>query len=174
MTWRIEYFRPPDPTECGMAGSEEVLVAGGGIGGVAAALMLGKQGRHVRVLERAPELGEIGFGLQLGPNAYRMLEALGVADEIRERGFFPKHLVMLDAVDGREITRMDLGEAFLAQYGSPYTVIHRSDLHSILLAACRKEPNVRLETHRELLGFSQHDNGVSAHSQDRIPYEKSE
>lgn len=154
-----------------MGYKKEILVAGGGIGGIATALMLGKQGREVRVLERAPAFGEIGYGLQLGPNAYRMLEALGIADRLSERAVFPKHLVMLDAIDGSEITRMDLGDAFTAHYGSPYSVMHRSDLHAVLLEECRKLGNVQLETDRELSSFSQDEGGVTVECQGGERYE---
>lgn len=142
------------------ARNDEFIIAGGGIGGISTALALARSGRRVRVLERAEELGEIGYGLQLGPNAYRVLEMLGISEGLKERAFFPNNLVMIDAVDGRELTRIELGDAFKARFSYPYCVIHRSDLHQMLLDAVRALPGVAVETSRGVQGFTQHENGV--------------
>ncbi|GGX25283.1 salicylate hydroxylase [Pigmentiphaga litoralis] len=150
--------------------SGEFIVAGGGIGGIATALALARQGRKVRVLERAAELGEIGYGLQLGPNAYRMLEHLGVADQLKDRAFFPNNLVMIDAIDGRELTRMALGSDFQAKFGYPYSVIHRSDLHQMLLDAVRDMPGVSIETSKGVQGFTQNSDGVEVTCEDGSVY----
>jgi salicylate hydroxylase len=114
----------------------DVLVAGGGIAGLAAAYALARRGRRVRVLERAPGFTEVGAGLQLGPNATRILRDWGLLDEIIARGVLPRRLVLKDAVDGAELTSLELGPGFLARYGAPYVVIHRSDLLTILYDAC--------------------------------------
>lgn len=139
---------------------KEILVAGGGIGGLAAALALARTGRAVRVLERADRFTEIGYGLQLGPNAFRMLSRLGIGDRLRATAFFPERLVMLDALDGSEVTSVDLGPPFVKRFGAPYSVIHRSDLLGILLDACRALPAITLETNCEIVGFQQADRGV--------------
>jgi len=91
------------------AGRAEILVVGGGIGGLAAALALARRGLRARVLEKAPEFGEIGYGIQLGPNAYRMLDWLGVAKEIEQTAVFPDHLMLIDALTDREVTRLSWG-----------------------------------------------------------------
>ena len=108
-------------------------IAGGGIGGISAALALARQGFKVRVLERAAEFGEIGYGLQLGPNAFQTLERLGVRDFMERTAFFPNNLIMQDAVTGKEVSRIHLRDKFLKTYDRPYAVIHRSDLHGALI-----------------------------------------
>ena len=140
-----------------------ILIAGGGIGGVAAALALARQGYSVRVLERAAEFGEIGFGIQLGPNALAMLERLGVREALEQSAFYPNNLVMQDATNGREVARIHLKGAFRQRYGWPYAVIHRRDLHGALLDACRALPElVSLETSSGLASFKQLGGRVQA------------
>ncbi|MFI7698642.1 FAD-dependent oxidoreductase [Nonomuraea sp. NPDC049480] len=114
----------------------DVVVVGGGIGGLATAFALTRAGWSVRVLERSPEFGEVGAGLQLGPNATRLLAAWGLLDRVIAAGVLPGRLVFRDALTGEELTRLDLGEGFRRRYGAPYVVAHRSDLHAILLDAC--------------------------------------
>lgn len=116
----------------------DVVVVGGGIGGLANAYALTVAGHSVRLLEQAPEFGEVGAGLQLAPNATRILREWGLLDEVVARGVLPRRLLCRDAVDGTELTHLDLGEDFQARYGAPYVVIHRSDLHDILVQACRR------------------------------------
>ncbi|WP_406462433.1 FAD-dependent monooxygenase [Streptomyces sp. NBC_01622] len=114
----------------------DVVVVGGGIGGLGSALALARAGQRVRVLEQAPAFGEVGAGLQMAPNATRILREWGLLDEVVDRGVLPRRLVLRDAVDGKELTHLDLAWA-ARQYGAPYVVIHRSDLHAILVDACR-------------------------------------
>lgn len=123
----------------------DVVIVGGGIGGLGSALALGRAGLRVRVLERAAEFGEIGFGLQLAPNATRILRSWGLLDEIVERGVLPARLVMRDALDGTELTHLDLADTE-RRYGAPYLVVYRSDLHAILVRAC-EAADVDLVTH---------------------------
>jgi salicylate hydroxylase len=133
-----------------------ILIAGGGIGGVSAALALAQRGFKVRVLERAAEFGEIGFGIQLGPNAFDMLDRLGVREALEATAFYPNNLVMQDAISGKEVSRIHLKGAFRKQYKWPYAVIHRRDLHGALLDACRDKPElVSLETSSGLKAFRQ-------------------
>lgn len=115
----------------------DVVVVGGGIGGLSAALALHDSGRRVTVLERASEFTEIGAGLQLAPNATRVLDRLKVLDAVAARGVAPRRLVLRDAVDGSELTSLDLGADFQARYGGVYLVVHRSDLLDVLVAAAR-------------------------------------
>ncbi|MFW0797498.1 FAD-dependent monooxygenase [Gordonia sp. CPCC 205515] len=114
-----------------------VLIAGGGIGGAAAALAMARKGASVTLFERAPEFGEVGAGLQIGPHGSRMLDSWGLLDPALERGVLPGNLVFRDAVTSEELTRLDLGRDFQARYGGPYFVIHRSDLHALLIEAAR-------------------------------------
>jgi len=116
----------------------EVVIVGGGIGGLANAVALTRAGHRVTVLEQAAQFGEVGAGLQLAPNATRILARWGLLDEVIARGVLPSRLVFRDAIDGTELTHLDLGADFRARYGAPYVVIHRSDLHQILYAACQR------------------------------------
>lgn len=123
--------------------STEVLVVGGGMAGLAGALALRANGAEVTLVERAPEFGEVGAGLQMAPNASRVLKRWGLLEKALEIGVRPKHLVFRDALTGEELTRQTLEGEFEERYGAPYVVIHRSDLHRILLEACQ-DVGVRL------------------------------
>lgn len=109
-----------------------VLVAGGGIGGLAAALALVRQGFKVQVFEQATEIGEIGAGIQLGPNAFHAFDALGVGERTRSKAVYTDCMVMHDAMDEYQIGKIETGEAFRKRFGNPYAVIHRVDIHSSL------------------------------------------
>lgn len=114
-----------------------VIVIGGGIGGIAAATALARVGVRVRVYERAAEFSEVGAGLQLAPNCTRILAELGLLDGAKRMGVLPRAMVMMDATDGSELTRLDLVD-LERRYGFPYLVVHRSDLHSLFLEAARE------------------------------------
>lgn len=116
----------------------DVVIVGGGIGGLANAYALAGAGCKVRVLERAPEFAEVGAGMQLAPNATRILHEWGLLDQVAEAGVLPKRLVFKDAVDGKELTHVDLGPEFVERYGAPYVVLHRSDMLDVLANACRR------------------------------------
>ncbi|MCF3139795.1 FAD-dependent oxidoreductase [Paenarthrobacter sp. AR 02] len=116
--------------------STDVLVVGGGMAGLAGALALRENGANVTLVERAPEFGEVGAGLQMAPNASRVLKRWGLLEKALEIGVQPKHLVFRDAVTGDELTRQSLRGEFEERYGAPYVVIHRSDLHRVLLEGC--------------------------------------
>jgi 2-polyprenyl-6-methoxyphenol hydroxylase-like FAD-dependent oxidoreductase len=115
----------------------DVIIAGGGIGGLASALALSSTGQRVRVLERSSEFAEVGAGLQMAPNATRILRQWGLLDKVIQAGVSPRRLVFRDAVDGSVLTSAALGAEFTARYQAPYVVIHRSDLLTILFEACR-------------------------------------
>jgi 3-hydroxybenzoate 6-monooxygenase len=136
----------------------DVVVVGGGIGGLANALALTQKGLRVRVLERAPEFGEVGAGMQIAPNCTRILDQWGLLDEVVSLGVAPDSLVMKDAVDGQELTRLDLGDVE-RRYGFPYVVIHRSDLHGILLRACQRA-GVDLVNDVHVTGYEQAEDGA--------------
>jgi 3-hydroxybenzoate 6-monooxygenase len=127
----------------------DVVVAGGGIGGLSTAYALATSGFSVRVLEKSPEFGEVGAGLQLAPNATRILREWGLLDEVIAAGVLPRRLVIGDALTGEELIHADPTADFADRYGAPYVVVHRSDLHSILLDACRRA-GVALETARNV------------------------
>src|SRR3954452_4441046 len=114
-----------------------VLVVGGGIGGLAAAVALARQGLAGKVLDQAPRLGEIGAGIQLGPNAFAAFDALGVGEQTRARAVYTERMEMLDAIDESVICSVPFGPAFRQRFGNPYAVIHRADVHGSLLEAVR-------------------------------------
>lgn len=123
-----------------------VLVAGAGIGGLAAALALSRQGLQVKVLEQSPQLGEIGAGVQLGPNAFAAFDALGVGEAARELAVYTDEMVMHDAIDETLVGRIPLGAAFRKRFGNPYAVVHRADIHGCLLDAARHSERVEFVT----------------------------
>jgi salicylate hydroxylase len=117
---------------------------GGGLGGASVALALARKGFHVGLLEQAAEFGVIGYGIQLGPNAFYMFDRLGVSEAVLAQSIIPPALLMLDSVDAGIIARIPTGVSFNARFKRPYIVIHRVDLHRILLDACETQPNVEL------------------------------
>lgn len=127
-----------------------LLVVGGGIGGLATALASARAGRPAHLIEQAPAFVEIGAGLQIGPNATRMMDRLGILDEVEKVAVHPQQAVIRDAVTGDRLTALTLGEPFREHYGYPYLVMHRSDLLQILLTACQADPLVTLENNRKV------------------------
>jgi len=140
-----------------------VLVAGGGIGGLAAALALARQGFRVEVLEQAPETGEIGAGIQLGPNAFAAFDALGVGARARARAVYTERMVMLDAVDESEVASVPVGDAFRARFANPYAVIHRADVHRSLLEGVESTERIELRTSTRIERVQQDDARVIAY-----------
>jgi salicylate hydroxylase len=149
----------------------EIIIAGGGIGGLSAALALARKGRRVRVLEKAAEFGEIGYGIQMGPNVAKMLDRLGILEAIEAHAFFPDALIFADALDNRELTRIAVGKFFRQRYGYRYFVIHRRDLHGEILKACRTHGEIALETSRGLASFEQRGGAVLVRCDDGAEYE---
>jgi len=135
--------------------TQTAIVVGGGIGGLAAALALTRQGIAVQLLEQASHIGEIGAGIQLGPNAFAALDALGVGQTARGRAVFTDHIIMMDAVDAQEVVRIDTGEAFRQRFGGPYAVIHRADIHLSILEAVQRDPLIQFHTSTQITGLRQ-------------------
>ena len=129
-----------------------VIVAGGGIGGLSAALGLANKGCDATVLEQADRFGEIGAGIQIGPNAFHAMDYLGVGDAGRAKAVYIDRLVMMDGMTGAEIAHIPVGEAFRQRFGNPYAVIHRSDLHGVLLDACRAHASITLVNRQRVVG----------------------
>jgi 3-hydroxybenzoate 6-monooxygenase len=140
----------------------DLLVAGGGIGGLAAAYVLGRAGHRVTVLEQAGTFGEIGAGIQLGPNIFKMFEYLGLTEAVNRVAFFPPGLGMNDVRTGEKVIRVPLGDTALAAYGYPYGVIYRVDMHQVFLEACKALPTVTLRTSSKVESFEQDGSGVRA------------
>src|SRR5260370_34669551 len=140
-----------------------VLVAGGGIGGVAAALALTRQGFAVKVLEQAPQLGEIGAGIQLGPNAFAAFDALGIGEKARGRAVYTDEMVMHDALDETLVGSIPTGEAFRRRFGNPYAVIHRADVHKSLLEGAQESDRIEVLTSTTVQRVDQDGDGVTVH-----------
>jgi salicylate hydroxylase len=136
------------------------LVVGGGIGGLATALALSRKGYPAHVIERAPEFGEIGAGIQLGPNASRALDTLGVLDQMSKHAVYPQGFVFMDALSGEHLTTLDFGGHFRRAYTYPYMVVHRGDLFMVLLAACRQSGLITLETNRHVVAVDDLGDGA--------------
>ena len=132
-----------------------ILIAGGGIGGLAAAAGLAQKGVRSIVVEQASQLGEIGAGIQIGPNAFHCFDTLGVGDPMRATAVYIDALRLMDAKTGQDITQIPLGEDFRKFFGNPYAVIHRADLHKLLLARCRESGLVDIRTGHRVQGYSQ-------------------
>jgi salicylate hydroxylase len=132
-----------------------ILVAGGGIGGLAAALALAQKGRRTHVLEQAAQFGEIGAGIQLGPNVFRMFEKLGLTEAINRVAVFTDNLIMRDALSGDEVIRIPTGGDFRARFRFPYAVIHRTDVHGAILEACRNSDLITLSTSVNVAGYEE-------------------
>ncbi len=137
-----------------------VIIAGGGIGGLGAALALARKGIASLVLEQSDEFAEIGAGIQLGPNVFHMFDALGIEDAVSEHAVFIDRLTMMDSVDGRLIAEIPVDEKFRERFGKPYAVIHRADLHNTVLKACQTHDLVSLRTSLKVTGYGNTENGV--------------
>ncbi|OSZ61731.1 salicylate hydroxylase [Streptomyces pharetrae CZA14] len=140
----------------------DILIAGGGIGGLAAALGLARRGHRVTVLERREMFTEVGAGIQLGPNAFTALDALGVGREVRDRAVFIDELRFMDGTTGERVATLPVTGAYRERFGNPYAVVHRVDLYLPLLEACRRDPNVELFGRHHVVGYEQRTGRVSA------------
>ena len=138
-----------------------ILVAGGGIGGLSAALAFAHQGFDVKVLEQSPKIGEIGAGIQLGPNAFAAFDALGVGERARGRAVYTERMVMMDAIDETEVANLPVGDAFRKRFNNPYAVIHRADVHTSLLEGVQETERIEFVTATRVARVEQDAEGVS-------------
>jgi salicylate hydroxylase len=148
-----------------------ILVIGGGIGGMTAALALARAGFTAHIVERSTEFGEIGAGIQLAPNALRILDGLGVLPQLAELAVRPSHLVLMHADSGKHLTTVDLGERFERRYGHAYTVMHRGDLLAVLHRACLADGRITLESNREVTELADHGGVAGVRLADGGSYE---
>ncbi len=125
-----------------MASSRRVIIAGAGIGGLTAALATAQHGFAITVFDQAQHLEEIGAGIQLSPNASRILIGLGLREQLQRHVVAPEELRILDARTARVLARAPLGAAAEQRYGAPYWVIHRGDLQAVLIEAVRAQPGI--------------------------------
>ena len=142
-------------------GSEPILISGGGIGGQITAFSHAHRGFPVRMFEQSAEFKEVGAGIQLGPNIFRMLEKVGLKDAVLADAHVPPAQEMRDALTGKLITRIPLGGTFEARFGQPYAVTHRADIHATFLKACQSTSLIQLETSRRVDGFTDHGDHVT-------------
>lgn len=149
-----------------MANDRSILIVGGGIGGLACALALARAGFDTHVVEQAPEFGEVGAGIQMGPNMIRALGELGLRERVLGDAWAPSWLVMRDALDGSEVSRINVGEGFRDYFGDPYVVTHRADLHAAILEGCEQHERVRLETNQRVVEIADHGDHVVLHCAD--------
>ena len=156
-----------------MSSNLPILVVGGGFGGLTAALALARDGQHVRVLEGAPSFGAIGYGIQFGPNVFHAFDRVGLRDEVLATSDAPSALLMIDALNGKEVTRVPTGASLRDRFKYPYIVVHRVDLHNVLLEACRREPLVTLETDAMVSGFVDNGDRISVKTENGRSFEGS-
>jgi salicylate hydroxylase len=139
----------------------KVLIIGGGIGGLAAALALARKGIRIELLEQAEQIGEIGAGIQLAANAFAAMDALGVGEAARGRAVFTDYLSLRDAIDTHEIARVDVGTPYREHFGNPYAVIHRADIHLSILEAVQDHPLISFRTATRVEKLEQDERGVT-------------
>jgi 2-polyprenyl-6-methoxyphenol hydroxylase-like FAD-dependent oxidoreductase len=146
--------------------SNHILIAGGGLGGLTAALALARHGQSVHVLEGAPAFGAIGYGIQFGPNVFHVLDRIGISDAVLEKADSPPAVLMIDALNGKEVTRVPTGPSLRARFKYPYIIIHRVDLHNVMLDACKREHLVTLVPDAMVTHFDDRGDGVRVTTED--------
>lgn len=151
--------------------TQQVLIAGGGIGGLAAALACSRAGCHVRLYERAPVFSEVGAGIQMGPNVVRVLHSWGLESALQQVAAYPDRLQVRHALSGAELGALRLGATAVQRYGAPYATIHRADLHQLLLAALQARDSVWLHPGRTVERYAQTTDAVSLRLSDGLELE---
>lgn len=148
-----------------------VLIVGGGIGGLAAALACARAGCDVRLFERAAAFGEVGAGIQIGPNVVHVLHGLGLERPLNLVAAFPERLQVRNAVTGRELGVLPTKERSIRLYGAPYATIHRADLHALLLQAVQRDGAARLALGSWLASYSEGERLVSLETTEGLTVE---
>jgi salicylate hydroxylase len=147
-------------------GASPFLISGGGIGGLITAYALARQGFPVRVFEQSAEFREVGAGIQLGPNIFRVLEKVGLKDAVLADAHRPPAQEMRDALTGKLIANIPLGDEFVARFGQPYAVTHRADIHATFLNACQSSNLITLENSRKVDGYEDHGDHIAVTLED--------
>jgi salicylate hydroxylase len=142
--------------------ARRVLIAGGGIGGLAAALACSRAGWGVHLMERSAEFAEVGAGIQLGPNVVRVLHGWGLRPALSSVAAFPERLQVRNAKSGIALAELPLGQGMTQRYGAPYATVHRADLQQLLLAAVLQGGDVALQVNCEVLAYAATGVAVSA------------
>ena len=154
-----------------MALKNPILIVGGGLGGLTAGLALACYGQLVRVLEGAPSFGAIGYGIQFGPNVFHVFDRIGVREAVLEKADSPRVLMMFDALTGNEVTRVPTGPSFRRRFKHPYIIIHRIDLHNVLLYACQRDPLITLVPDTMVTRFDDQGDSVTVMTEDGRSFE---
>ncbi|RAU21439.1 salicylate hydroxylase [Paramagnetospirillum kuznetsovii] len=155
----------------GSKAKRKVIIAGGGIGGLSAALGLANKGCSVTVLEQSEKFGEIGAGIQIGPNAFHAMDYLGVGDAGRAKAVYIDKLVMMDGLSGDQIAQIPVDEPFRKRFGNPYAVIHRADLHGVFLDGCVKHPDITLINTERAVAYENTASGAKVITEKGSVYE---
>jgi len=149
-----------------MTGREPILIVGGGFGGLTTALALARRSYRACVLEGAPEFGAIGYGIQFGPNVFHVFDRIELMEQVLAVADSPAAVVMLDALDGKELVRVPTGASFQARFKYPYITVHRVDLHNVLLDACRRSDMIELVADAMVTGFEDRGDVVTVNTAD--------
>jgi 3-hydroxybenzoate 6-monooxygenase len=149
-----------------MSKGDPILIVGGGLGGLTTALALARRGQPTRVLEGAPEFGAIGYGIQFGPNVFHVFDRLGLREEVLAIAVLPTALLMMDALTGKELIRVPTGTSFRARFKYPYIVVHRIDVHNVLLDACRRNGAIELISDAMVTAFEDRGDGITVNTAD--------
>src|SRR5262245_59222987 len=142
-----------------------VLIVGGGIGGLGAALALSRKGIPTHVIEQAPEFKEIGAGIQLGPNVFRMFEVLGITAELNKLAVFPQGLEFRDSMSGENFVQVPVDDRCYEKYHAPYAVVHRADLLDVIHRACQQSDLIKLTTSQKVVAVDQNASSVTARTE---------
>jgi 3-hydroxybenzoate 6-monooxygenase len=146
--------------------AEPILIVGGGLGGLTTALALASRGRPARVLEGAPQFGAIGYGIQFGPNVFHVFDRLGLTEPVLAAADSPRAVLMMDALSGQALIRIPTGATLRARFKYPYIIVHRIDLHNVLLDACRRCDAVDLVADAMVTDFEDRGDGVAVTTAD--------
>ena len=144
----------------------DILLVGGGLGGLATALALGQAGVATQLFEQSPAFTEVGAGIGLGPNALRRLQGWGVGEALQAKGFVPSQLEVMDAKTSQQLGCLPIANAFEQRYGAPYLTIHRADLHQVLLNAVQAEGKTQLHLGHRLQQLQSQTSSVDSQWQD--------
>lgn len=148
--------------------TNQVLIAGGGMGGMAAALALARAGSEVGLFERTSAFSDVGAGIQLGPNVVKVLQHWGLAEALKAVAVFPERLEVRSAVSAKVLGVLPLGQAMVRRYGAAYACVHRADLHALLLQAVQQHTGAVLHLDRPLQGFTQTPEAVTVELADGV------
>jgi salicylate hydroxylase len=149
-----------------MALREPILIVGGGLGGLIAALGVAQRGIPSRVLEGAPSFGAIGYGIQFGPNVFHVFDRLGLMEQVLAVADSPTAVLMWDALDGKELIRIPTGASLRARFNYPYVIVHRIDVHNVLLETCRRSDLIELISDAMVREFEERGEAVAVTTAD--------